>query len=164
MLRPATPEDAHAAWRLMAEGFASYAAFGVEGYRGIQDTPEDMAARLAQDHAWAVVAEEDGVVVAVGGFEAAREGARDGPRVPGLAHVFAIFVTEARWGSGIAAQVLAAVVAEIRRRGYEQARLFTPAPHARARRFYAREGWHEVGEPFGVEALGLDMLELRRAV
>jgi GNAT superfamily N-acetyltransferase len=111
-----------------------------------------------------VVAEERGEVVGVGAFEPAREPPRHGPHVDGLAHVWAIFVTESRWGTGVAAALLDAVTAEMAGRGYREARLFTPAAHARARRFYAREGWAERGEPVPVPELRLDMVELRRAL
>ena len=46
--------------------------------------------------------------------------------------------------------------------GFTEARLYTPALQARARRFYAREGWTERGESFWVGELGLDLVELRR--
>lgn len=116
--------------------------------------------RLA--NGWGVVAEDDGVIVGLGAFEPAREEVREGALMPGLAHVWAIFVRETHWGVGIATALLATVTAEIARQGYAEARLYTPALQARARRFYAREGWRELGEPFAVEALGLDMVELRR--
>jgi hypothetical protein len=60
--------------------------------------------------------------------------------------------------------VLGALVAEIRRQGYSEARFFTPALQTRARAFYAREGWREVSGPMWVEALGLDVVELRREI
>ena len=41
-------------------------------------------------------------------------------------------------------------------------RLFTPAGHARARRFYEREGWEPRGEPTLEEPLGLELIEYRR--
>jgi hypothetical protein len=50
----------------------------------------------------------------------------------------------------------------MRERGYREARLFTPAGQARARAFYGREGWREVGGPFHAPEFDLDILELRR--
>lgn len=166
VLRRATTEaDALAGWRLMGEAFAFYASFGAPGYRPAGERPEKFGARLSAAGAWGVVAEHDGEVVGIGAFEPARETPTDGPLVTGLAHVFAVFVTEAHWGDGTAAALLDAVVAEIAARGcYEQARLHTPASHARARRFYAREGWAEVGPPRFVEALGMELVELRRPI
>jgi GNAT superfamily N-acetyltransferase len=110
------------------------------------------------------VAEDDGAIVGFGAGEQALEGIVDGPRIPGLAHVWAVFVSERLWGRGVASALLAAVVDEARGRGFTEARLNTPVLQARARRFYGREGWSEVGEPIHVEALGLDMIELRRAL
>jgi GNAT superfamily N-acetyltransferase len=162
-LRTATADDAPAGHALMTEGFEHYRTFGVAGYRPPADPPEKFAERLAADGAWGVVAEAGGRIVGIGAFEPARTGVVEGELVPGLAHVFAIFVTEPSWGDGTATALLAAVHAEIARRGYAEARLFTPAPHGRGRRFYAREGWREVAE-IHVEALGLDMVELRRPV
>lgn len=160
MLRPATVEDVPAAKDVVREGFASYRSFGILGWEPPEDPMHEMEARVAGG--WAVVAEDAGAIVGIGAFEQAREGVREGPELPGLAHVWAIFVRETHWGTGVARALLEAVTAEIARRGFAEARLFTPALQARARRFYAREGWTEAGEPFAVEALGLDMVELRR--
>jgi GNAT superfamily N-acetyltransferase len=160
MLRPATLDDVPAAYAVVREGFASYRSFGVPGWEPPHEPMHEMDARLAAG--WGVVAEDADAVVGFGAFEQARAGPREGPEVPGLAHVWAIFVRETHWGAGVATALLEAVTAEIAGRGYAEARLFTPALQARARRFYAREGWTERGEPFAVEALGLDMVELRR--
>ena len=43
-------------------------------------------------------------------------------------------------------------------------RLFTPERHARARRFYEREGWALAGEPEFVPELGIAMVEYQRPV
>jgi GNAT superfamily N-acetyltransferase len=160
MLRPATTEDAAAALAVVREGFASYRSFGIPGWEPPAEPMHDMELRLAGG--WGAVVEEDGEVVGFGAFEQAREELREGPEIPGLAHVWAIFARETHWGAGVATALLAAVTAEAARQGFAEARLFTPALQARARRFYAREGWSERGEPFAVEPLGLDMVELRR--
>ncbi|MCW2991246.1 MAG: family N-acetyltransferase [Solirubrobacterales bacterium] len=160
MLRPATAADVPAAEALVREGFGSYRAFGIPGWEPPEEPMRGMAERLAGG--WGTVYDERGSVVGFGAFQQATEGAREGADVPGLAHVWAIFVRETHWGAGVARALLAAVTDEASGRGYREARLFTPALQARARRFYAREGWTEVGEPFAVELLGLDMVELRR--
>jgi GNAT superfamily N-acetyltransferase len=162
MLRPATVADVPEAYVVVREGFASYRSFGLPGWEPPDEPMHEMEARLASG--WGAVVEEGGEIVGFGAFEQAREGPREGPELPGLAHVWAIFVRETHWGAGVATALLEAVTAEIARRGYAEARLFTPALQARARRFYAREGWTERGEPFAVEPLGLDMVELRRPV
>jgi GNAT superfamily N-acetyltransferase len=160
MIRRATPADGPAAEAVVREGFASYRAFGIPGWEPPAEPMHGMAERLAAG--WGVVAEDDGAVVGFGAFEQAREGPREGPPVPGLAHVWAIFVSQTHWGRGVAPTLLAAVTGEAARQGYAEARLFTPALQRRARAFYAREGWSERGTPIHVEALGLDMVELRR--
>ena len=43
-------------------------------------------------------------------------------------------------------------------------RLFTPAAHARARRFYEREGWAQHREPELDEGFGMEIVEYRRAL
>jgi N-acetylglutamate synthase-like GNAT family acetyltransferase len=75
-----------------------------------------------------------------------------------------VFVDEAWWGSGLAARLLEAAVAEARAQGYHAARLWTPVGQARARAFYAREGWHETGATRFDPALGLDIVELARTL
>ena len=162
MLRPATSADLPAARAVIAEGFAHYRTFGVPGWEPPDDPIEELEARLAEG--WGAVWEDEGAVAGFGAFTPARERPRDGDPIPGLAHVWAIFVRETHWGTGVAAALLDAVVAEIARRRYAEARLFTPALHARARRFYAREGWHETGGPQSIERLGLEIVELRRPV
>ncbi|MEJ7783898.1 MAG: GNAT family N-acetyltransferase [Solirubrobacteraceae bacterium] len=164
MLRPATADDVPAAWALTRAAFEQYHSFGIEGYTPPEESVEDFGARLGACGAWGVVAEAADEVAGIGAFEPAREQAKSGPLVKGLAHVFAIFVAEPHWGDGTATALLDAVVAEIRSRGYAEARLFTPAAQTRARRFYAREGWSERGAPVPVAELGLDMIELRRPI
>ncbi len=88
---------------------------------------------------------------------------RGGPRLPGVAHVFAVFVLPPWWGRGVAPRLLDAVVEGMRERGYARGRLFTPERQARARAFYAREGWTET-RTFHEPELGFDLVELVREV
>jgi GNAT superfamily N-acetyltransferase len=162
MLRPATADDAEAIHAVAASGFETYRSFAAEGWEPPEEGMGDVRERLSGPDAWGVVFEEDGAVVAVGAYEAARDPHRTGPIVPGLAHVWAVFAARSHWGTGAATTILAALVDHAREAGFSEARLYTPAGQARARRFYVREGWTEVGEPFMVEALGLDLVELRR--
>jgi GNAT superfamily N-acetyltransferase len=75
-----------------------------------------------------------------------------------------LFIRELWWGSGLAPHLLALAVEEAAARGYEAMRLYTPAGQARARAFYAREGWTLAGEPVYEPMLGLDLVEFRRAL
>ena len=91
--------------------------------------------------------------------------AHGAPRPRGLAaHFRNLFVAKEHWGSGLAKTLHDASVEEARRRGFEQMRLFTPAEHARARRFYEREGWLQRGEPFDEPRLGMALVEYRYAL
>ena len=82
------------------------------------------------------------------------------PKVPGLAHLWHLFVDPGWWGAGVAALLHELALAEMREQGYAQARLFTPALHTRARRFYERRGWATVDRQFN-DGLGLEMVEYR---
>jgi GNAT superfamily N-acetyltransferase len=161
-LRRATPEDAGAAWALTMAGFETYRSFAPAGWDPPQETAETTRARLAREGAHGVVAVADGAVVGFGAFEPAREGVVRGRRIPGLAHVWAIFAAESHWGTGLATALLAGVTEAMRHDGFPEARLSTPSGQRRARRFYAREGWIEQGPPFDVPELGLELVELRR--
>ena len=90
------------------------------------------------------------------------EPAAEGP--PHMAHLIHLFVRERWWGVGIAPALLADVMAAARASGATHMRLYTPALQARARRFYAREGFVEDGPPVPHQALGLDVVLLRRAL
>jgi GNAT superfamily N-acetyltransferase len=162
VLRPATPADAEAIHGVIAAGFATYRRFAPEGWEPPTQGPDRAGTRLDAPGAWGVVAVDSARVVGVGAFEPAREGVIEGPLIPGLAHIWAIFVGESHWGSGVAIELLAATTTEIWTQGFAEARLFTPAGQARARHFYAREGWRETTAPFLVPELGLELVELRR--
>jgi GNAT superfamily N-acetyltransferase len=75
--------------------------------------------------------------------------------IPGMAHLAQLFVLPDWWGTGVAAMLHDAAVDEMRARAYARARLFTPALHARARRFYERRGWSLTDEQWGED---LDMM------
>ena len=63
----------------------------------------------------------------------------------GGVYLWHLFTRPAWWGTGLAAGLHDAFLAEARARGYRTARLHTPAGHARARRFYERRGWRVSG-------------------
>ena len=78
--------------------------------------------------------------------------------VPGVAHLWQLFVLPDWWGRGVAPVLHDAAIAEMQARGYLSARLYTPAQHVRARRFYERRGWSAHGEAWN-EDLGLPLTE-----
>jgi GNAT superfamily N-acetyltransferase len=169
--RRATVEDAEAMLATVEAGFASYADFAPEGWR---PPPVDvergrMTALLMEPSTWALLAIDDADVVGHFAFTPARErGAgetptgfwRDRPPIPGMAHLWQLFVLPAWWGRGVAPMLHEAGIEEMRAQGYERARLFTPSGQVRARAFYERRGWTGHDEQFNPD-LGLDLTEYR---
>ena len=70
---------------------------------------------------------------------AARDQTEERAPIPGLAHLWMLFIREPWWGTGLAPHLLALAVEEAAARGYDAMRLYTPArPRARARVLRAR--------------------------
>ena len=163
-LRPATPADADALADTVSEGFGAYRAFAPPGWEppGRLELAIGIAGRLLQDDVVAAVAEAEDGTVAGHAILLPASRSRLGSDDPELGHVEQVFVRRSHWGTGVAARLLASVVAAAPRRGFTTLRLFTPLDHARALRFYAREGWERVGEPLTGEPIGLTLVELRR--
>ena len=153
--RRATPADAAAIRRLAEDGLATYSEFtpGWTRPKAFDEANARRGAELLGDPGFfCLLAEANGKPIAHVGFVAAP--------VAGVAHLWQLFVEREWWGSGLAADLLGAAVAEGRERGFERMRLFTPRDHARARRFYEREGWRPTGiEPEGGTLLGLPIIE-----
>jgi GNAT superfamily N-acetyltransferase len=163
--RAATPTDAERITAVTMEGFDTYRAFAPEGWTPPPATEEHarLLGLLAEDWVFYRVAEHDGELVGhVGFLPAERTFAPAGD--PGLAHFRQLFVARAHWGTGLAAQLHGAALAEARARGFTAMRLFTPAPQARARRFYEREGWALARPPAFDERMDLEIAEYRRAL
>ena len=80
-----------------------------------------------------------------------------------MGHFWQLFVREPWWGTGLATALHAEAVREAGARGFASMRLFTPAAHARARRFYEREGWTPAA-PFDDLDFGMPLVEYRRAI
>lgn len=162
--RAGTPGDAPVLAEAVAAGFEGYRAWARPGWRPPDEASphgiRELRERLMAPGAWSRLALDGGRVVGHVLFEPARASRDWGDMVPGVAHVAHVFVDEAWWGSGLAARLLEAAVAEARAQGYRVARLWTPAGQARARAFYAREGWQESGATRFEPSLGLDIVEL----
>lgn len=140
----------------VAAGFATYAEFAQPGWHA----PDTSAGRevtadlLAADGTWALLALADGAPVGHVAFLPGRQRRagepggdwRERELIPGLAHFWQLFVLPEWWGAGVAPLLHDAATREMRARGYSSARLFTPALHARARRFYERRGWSVIDE------------------
>lgn len=81
--------------------------------------------------------------------------------VPGLAHLWMLFVEQRRWGSGLASDLLEWATAGMLAAGYDAARLWTPTGQARARAFYERRGWRPTGRDVVSAELRLPVVEYR---
>lgn len=156
-----TSEDVPAAVRVFAAGEATR--------RGSPVTAAEQASittRLTDGGAWLLVAREgDEVVGIAAGFDARTDDGHGPDVVPGLAHLSLVFIEPSRWGRGIGAAVLDAVLAEARRRGYERIQLWTHEDNTRAQRLYTSRGFAPVGrtkvDDRGAELIGLWVRDLR---
>jgi GNAT superfamily N-acetyltransferase len=146
---------------IVQAGFDSYREFAPGEWR-----PPDVAADrdrraevFADPTTWVLIAFSQGVPVGHVAFIPARMPPNGEPRagwrawaaIPGLAHLWQLFVLPDWWGSGVAPLLHDAAIAEMRAEGYSDARLFTPSLQTRARRFYERRGWLAQGETWSEE-------------
>jgi GNAT superfamily N-acetyltransferase len=162
-LRRATVDDAEALARGAVAGVSRYGEFA-PGWRGpgYEQELAHAVASLADPDYHAFVAEAgDGALAGQVAVLAADATALP-PGEPMLAHLRNLFVASAYWGTGVAADLLHAGEQDARERGFTAIRLFVAEGQARARRFYEREGWHAVSEPYFDAIPGLTMLEYRR--
>ena len=111
--------------------------------------------RMTERGSLCLVAEADGTVAGQVGVSPARD-------EPDTGHVWMLFLREPWWGTGLATTLLDAALDDARSRGMRRMRLQTPSEHARARRFYEREGWTTDGEPTYEPMLGLVLMTYRR--
>lgn len=131
-LRRATPADAELLAAIQAE--ASLAALGHVYPPELYPFPaEAVQERWRRFTGWALLADADGFV------------AVDPPWLE------AIYVRPTAWGSGAAAALHDAALAELAARGVERARLWVLEGNGRARRFYERRGWRPDGTSRVVE-------------
>lgn len=143
-LRPMTSGDLHQVLQL--EG----ALFGEEAW-----SREMLAGELAQQPAsrYYLVAEEGGALTGYAGLLTAG----------GQADVLTIAVATGRWGRGIGSRLLAALLAESRRRGCTEVFLEVRADNMRAQRLYKWWGFTEIGIRRGYyQPSGTDAIVMRR--
>jgi GNAT superfamily N-acetyltransferase len=144
--RDGTPEDAQLMSRLGAASFtetfghlysSENLALFLENHR-----PENWAREL-NDPAYAVrIAEEDG---APAGFTKLGPPSLPFPTSGPTAELRQLYVLTPWHGAGVAAVLMNWALAEARRRGAEQMFLSVFVDNHRARRFYARYGFEQVG-------------------
>jgi GNAT superfamily N-acetyltransferase len=165
-LRPARAADAEALAETVALGMEGYRSFAPAGWQppGVAVELPEVRARLRDPETWCLSAWDGTGAAGHVAFIPARASRRPEGVPAMLAHLWQLFVREPWWGTGLAVTLLARAVEAARERGYEEMRLYTPARHARARRFYEREGWHVAGEPELVPGLGLELVEFRRGL
>ena len=184
--RPASVGDAAAMTETFALGFETYREFAPPGWEPppTGDERDQIAERLADAEVWALLALAGDEVVGHVAFAPARErSAADlgdtterpleqthtllprhsvsRPYIPGMAHLWQLFVRPAWWGRGVAPLLHDRCIAAMRDRGFVRARLFTPARQERARAFYERRGWLAVDEQYNAD-LQFDLAEYRR--
>jgi GNAT superfamily N-acetyltransferase len=166
-IRLVTPDDARALAGTTRLGFETYRDWAPAGWRPPPPSLELRAIRerLKQATTWCAMAlAEDGEPAGHVGITHAAERDRPHVRIPGRAHLWMLFVRPPWWGTGLAARLHRLALEEAARQGYDSMRLYTPVGQARARAFYAREGWEPAGRPFTEPLLGLDLMEYRRAL
>jgi GNAT superfamily N-acetyltransferase len=158
-IRPPTPVDGDALRALVAACDRTYLDWAPAGWTPPQLTI-DWSARLSEPGRWSEVAFA-GELVAFAAFRPARSdetpGVANGPALPGVAHLAAMYVHPTRWRQGLGAAMLARAEAAMRSRGCGAARLWTPEG-APAERFYAAQGWRRDGRSAWDGWLGLAMV------
>ena len=165
-LRPAVLPDAERIATVLTEGFESYRSFAPPDW--VPPDPQAELKRLrsflAIDEVWCLVAEDGGEFAGHVAIMPARIHPHPSDDDDAMGHFWQLFVREPWWGTGLATALHAAAVREAGARGFTSMRLFTPAAHARARRFYEREGWTPAAAPFDDLDFGMPLVEYRRAI
>jgi GNAT superfamily N-acetyltransferase len=154
--RLARPADVETMLRSLHLGFATYRAFGPAAWTAPPFPDEVEIARelLRSRHVWALLAD-------IAGEPAGHVAMRPDPSRDDTVYLWQLFVRPPWWGTGLAGALHDAFVAEARARGYRQGTLNTPAPHARARRFYERRGWRPDGPPDELWRFGIPVVRYR---
>ncbi len=131
-IRKATADDVeavariwHSGWR---DGHLGHVPIELVQHRQIHQFVVRTRERI--DHTWVAHARE-----AVAGFVVVKDD-----------EVEQLYVDRPARGSGVAAALLRKGEDEIRRAGHRRAWLAVVAGNARARAFYAREGWRDAGD------------------
>lgn len=150
---------------LVADAFAGYRRFAPVGWQPPSASEQVAVLRgwIADPDFWGELASDAQMLVGHATFIPAARHSFQAVPDPAIAHLGHLFVRPRYWGSGVAAQLLARASTAAGARGFAAMRLFVPVGQGRARRFYAREGFVAVGEPFDF-GLGLAVLEYQRSL
>jgi GNAT superfamily N-acetyltransferase len=165
-LRRGEAADAEALAHGVLEGVAGYVEFAPAGWAppALDEEVAYLRGRLLDPAAYCIVAEDTSGAIAGQITVLPAAIAAHPVDDPELGHVSDLFVAREHWGGGLATMLHAAALEVARARGWRELRLFVADGQARAKRFYAREGWTPAGEPFDDPVPGLRMVEYRRAV
>jgi GNAT superfamily N-acetyltransferase len=157
--RRALTEDAPAAMAVVQAGFEGYRAYAPPDWQPPDETREEEVERgrieLGDPATTAFVAVDDGRVVGHVRIVRAVVPSPDGT-TPDW-HLRHLFVLEDHWGTGVAKRLHDLAMADL----VGTARLYTPEPQARARRFYEREGWRLHHGPHEVAGFPFPLVEYR---
>jgi GNAT superfamily N-acetyltransferase len=165
-LRPVTLDDAAAIAETTRQGFESFRDWAPATYHPPSAAIEERQIRegLVRPDVWGLIAHDGGAAAGHVLISQARERSEPPVPIPGLCHLWQLFIREPWWGAGLATELNRRAIEEATQRGYTRMRLRTPAGHARARRFYAREGWETDGVEVPEPLLGIALVEYRRTL
>lgn len=141
----ADADDAIAVWKASREARLCGTVTSPDRERRARDD-------LSRPDSFLVVAEDDAVVGMALAMHA-RDGDGSGPVVAGRCHVEMVFVAPDRWGQGIGAGIVDALLDEARARRYRSIELWTGVDNPRAQRLYEsrcfRRSGHEMDQDDG---------------
>ena len=163
-LRTATLADAERLARCVADGFAGYREFAPPDWDPpsyeLQVSLFEQA--LPDPDVYCLLAEEGDELA---GLVAIQPGSFAPMPLPDdAAFLWRLFVEPPFHGTGAAKVLHDEGLREAGERGYSAIHLLAAAGQARARRFYEREGWVLLGEPFVQEGFGMEVVEYRRPI
>jgi GNAT superfamily N-acetyltransferase len=164
-LRTAELEDAERLARCVADGFAAYREFAPTDWDppAFEGQLTLFRQALPDPDVYCLLAEaEDGELA---GLVTVRPGTFAPMNLPeDAAFLWRLFVEPPFYGTGVAKVLHDEGLREAGERGYSVIHLLAAAGQERARRFYEREGWVLVGDPFVQEGFGMDVVEYRRPI
>jgi GNAT superfamily N-acetyltransferase len=105
---------------------------------------ERVRLHLRNPASWLVLATE-GQAVGMASAEPLRGEDGSGAAVPGGCFISYLFVVPERWGEGIGALILDAVLVEAKRRDYSRTHLWTHEDNERSHRLYRSRGFSRTG-------------------
>lgn len=118
---------------------------------------------MARPDTLLLVAQDSGGIVGMAFALPSRADGGAGEPIPGLCFISMVFVAPDRWGGGIGGQLVDAILAMARVRGYDRAELWTHADNERAQGLYERHGFRRSGREL-VEDGGDRIIHVERII